>query len=192
MRAGRFEEAARRWEEIGGLAREKGDHTTLAHIVNNVGRCFLELDQIARAEECFKTALEMFEKLGLKTRVPDTPLNLAFALRETGRSSEAIFEMYRCRAEFAKFGMPFDAAQVCIRILETRILARREDDLLPVCEEAVEYFRSAGLPEQAERAAGYLLEAARQDALTLEAVQEVCAFLSRLRDSPHEKFKLAM
>lgn len=100
--------------------------------------------------------------------------------------------MYRCRAEFQKLGMMYDAAQVCIRIVETRMLAQRRDELQQVCEEAVEFFRAAGLPEQAERAARYLLEASRTNTLELEAVRQVCAFLSRLRDCPEERFRLAV
>jgi tetratricopeptide (TPR) repeat protein len=192
MHAGRFAEAAQRWEEIGGLVREEGDNVTLAIIVNNIGRCYLELDRLPEAQECFETALEMFEKLGHKTRVPDTRLNLAFALRKTGRYGEALFEMYRCRSEFEKFGMKFDAAQVCIRIVETRMLAHRDDELQQVCQEAVEFFRAAGLPEQAERAADYLLESARTNTLQLEKVREVGNFLSRLRDFPEERFRHAV
>lgn len=192
MRAGRYEEAAQRWEEIGGLAREKGDAVTLAYIVNNIGRCYVELGRTHDAEECFEAALEMFERLELLTDLPDLRLSLAYVLRQTGRYGEAIFMMYRCRAEFQKLGMMYDAAQVCIRIVETRMLAQRRDELQQVCEEAVEFFRAAGLPEQAERAARYLLEASRTNTLELEAVRQVCAFLSRLRDCPEERFRLAV
>jgi tetratricopeptide (TPR) repeat protein len=192
MHTGRFAEAAQRWEEIGGLAREKGDSTTLAYIVNNIGRCYLEVGRTHDARQCLETALEMFDKLSLKTDVPDARLSLAYALRQTGHFGEAIFQMYKARAEFAALNMMFSAAEVCIRIVETRLLTHRDDELPRLCEEAIEFFTAAGLPEQANRAASYLLEAARTKTLRLEAVRQVCAFLTRLRDSPDERFRIAV
>ena len=85
MHADRFEQAARGWQEIAGLARDKGDRTTLAHVVNNVGRCYLQLGETQEAEKCFATALELFHEVNLKTMLPDIRLNLAYALRQAGR-----------------------------------------------------------------------------------------------------------
>jgi tetratricopeptide (TPR) repeat protein len=192
MHANRWEEAAERWAAIGGLAREKGDKATLGYVVTNVGRCYLQLGRSDDAGECFATALEIFEDLGLKTELPDLRLNMAYALRLAGRYSEAISEMYVAREEFAKLGMLLNAAEVTVRIVETRILGNRNGEIVHDCEEAVRFFGAAGMPEQARKAADYLLEAARRNTLRLDAVAAVCTFLSRLRDQPDERFREAM
>jgi tetratricopeptide (TPR) repeat protein len=184
MRAGRFEEAARGWQEIADLARNEGNSATLAYIVNNVGRCYLQLNEMPRAQECFETALEMCDDFGLKTEIPDVRLNRAFALRQTGLYAEAILEMERCRDEFASFGMMFEAAHVCIRIIETRLLTRSRSDLSPMCEQAVDFLRAAGLTEQWQRAADYLLDAPRKGTLSVGGLREVYNLLTRLSDSP--------
>ena len=186
MRAGRFEEAALRWQEIAALARKEGNSSTLAYIVNNIGRCYLELGKTDEALVCFKTALEMFNQFGLLVEIPDVHLNLAYALRLNKRFAEAILEMYKCRADLAKFGMMFEAAQVSIRIVETQLLAHRDEEIPPVCREAADFFRLAGLPEEARRATECLLEAARTGTLRVEAVREI-SYLTQLRDSPAKR-----
>lgn len=188
MRADRYDEAAQVWEDIAALASGQGDTATLAYMLNNFGLCNLHVRKIDEAKRCFSTALKMFQELGLNTEIPRVRGGFALALTQEGRYAQAISEHYLNRAEFVRYGMLVDAGKAATRIIETLFIAGRFDDIPRLCEETVQFFKEAGLPHEARKAAVYMEDAARRGKLHIDDVREVEAFIERLRDSPTDSF----
>ena len=188
MRADRYDEAAQIWEDIAALASGQGDTATLAYMLNNFGLCNLHVRKIDEAKRCFSTALKMFQELGLNTEMPRVRGGFAGALVQEGRYLQAISEYYMIRAEFAQYGMLVDAGRAATRIIETSFIAGRFADLPRLCEETIRFFTDAGLSHEARKAAAYMQQAASHGLLSMETIQEVDAFIERLRDSPDDVF----
>jgi len=146
------------------------DTETLAHAVNMIGRCAVKLDDVERAQQCFETALEMFEQLGLRAEIPRVRKGIADVLVVQGRVHEAISELYKTRAEFLAMSLPVMAALVTLDIVELLLDVGRTSEIALLCDDAMPHGIAnafAALRDLADRATG-------QD------VQRVRDFLERL------------
>jgi tetratricopeptide (TPR) repeat protein len=188
MRSGRYADAAQIWDDLAAAARKANDSKTLAYILNNIGLMYLTMRKIDLANECFRTALAMFEELGLATEVPRVRGGLALALAQEGCFDEAIVQIYRNRDAFMALGMPHEAASAMLRVIETKFAAGQLADIPRLCAETHSFFHALGLTAEARKAAGYLLEAARQMKLRVTDVQLVDSFVLSLKYSPEAQF----
>jgi tetratricopeptide (TPR) repeat protein len=146
------------------------DAETLAHVVLMIGRCAVKLGEIERAQQCFETALQMFDELGLRPEIPRVRKGIADILLVQGRTHEAISELYKARAEFLAMSLPVMAALVALDIVELLIGIGRTSEIALLCDDAMPRIIAnafAALRELADRATG-------QD------VQRVRDFLERL------------
>ena len=158
---GRYREAA----ETYAAMVDDYDPETLAHAVNIVGRCAVKLGDAERAQQCFETALEMFEELGLRAEMPRVRRGIADILLTHGRIHEAISELYKARAEFLTMSLPVMAAFVALDIVELLLCVGRTSEIELLCNDQL----LAGLRDPAGRAA-----------VTGHDVQRVRDFLERL------------
>lgn len=146
------------------------DSETLAHAVNIIGRCAVKLGDVERARQCFETALEMFEQLGLHAEMPRVRRGVADVLLAHGRVNEAISELYKARTEFLVMNLPVMAAFVALDIVELLLRVGRTSEIELLCDDQLPRAASdafAGLRNLAGRAT-------RQD------VQRVRDYLERL------------
>lgn len=111
------------------------DTETLAHAVNMIGRCAVKLGEIERARQCFDTALEMFEELGLRTELPRVRKGIADILLAQGRTHEAISELYKARAEFLAMSLPVVAALVALDIVDLLLRVGRTSEIELLCSD---------------------------------------------------------
>jgi tetratricopeptide (TPR) repeat protein len=146
------------------------DTETLAHAVNMIGRCAVKLDDVERAQQCFETALEMFEQLGLHAEIPRVRKGIADILLVQGRIHEAISELYKVRAEFLAMSLPVMAALVALDIADLLLDAGRTSEIALLCDEA--------MPRSIANAFAVLRD--RADNATGQDVQRVRNFLERL------------
>lgn len=158
----RVHEASDVYSEASGLASEMGDTTALAYLVSNVGVCHSRLANYSEAEECLKTAIEMFKRLELWNEIPRARSTLARVYLAKGMRQRAFSELYTCRAEFIAAGAPIVAAQVSLWIVEEKFLYGPQSDVVWLCSEMIKTFEAAGLPSQGMRALAYLHESLRQ------------------------------
>lgn len=167
---GKYREVADMYAAMAELAKHEGDSETLAYAVLVVGRCAVKLGEITRAQQCFETALEMFETLGLRTETPRVRKGIAEILVEHGRIHEAISELYKARAEFLSMELPVIAALVALDIVDLLLRVGRTSEIELLCDMCPE-----SLPPNAAEAFGALREGA-----TEADVQRVRGFLERL------------
>jgi len=163
---GRYREAADMYDAMA----DDYDTETLAHAVNIIGRCAVKLGDIERAEQCFETALEMFDHLGLRAEMPRVRRGIADVLVVHGRIHEAISELYKARAEFLAMTLPVLAAFVALDIVELLLLVGRASEIELLCGNQ--------LPDSVSQAFAGLRELAGR--ATRQDVQRVRDYLERL------------
>ncbi|HEV2720423.1 MAG TPA: hypothetical protein VG323_10435 [Thermoanaerobaculia bacterium] len=151
------------------------DTETLAHAVLMIGRCAVKLGEIERARQCFETALEMFEDLGLRPEIPRVRKGIAEVLVAHGRVHEAISELYKARAEFLAMDLPVIGALVALDIVDLLLTAGRISEIELLCEACPDR-----LPPSATEAFAALRERAGKACVTEADVQRVRGFLERL------------
>lgn len=164
----RYSEAAETYAEM----VNDYDTETLAYAVNMIGRCAVKLGDVSRAQQCFETALDMFEQLGLHAEMPRVRKGIAEILLVQGRIHEAISELYKARAEFLAMSLPVMAALVALDIVELLLYVGRTSEIELICAEQ--------LPRSASDAFAGLRDLAGRAAVTGQDVQRVRDFLERL------------
>jgi tetratricopeptide (TPR) repeat protein len=168
---GRYREAADTYE---AMANDY-DPETLGHAVLMIGRCAVKLGEIERARQCFETALEMFEDLGLRPEIPRVRKGIAEVLLANGRVHEAISELYKARAEFLTMELPVLGALVALDIVELLVTVGRISEIELLCNVCPDR-----LPQQASQAFAALRERAGDACVTEADVQRVRGLLERL------------
>lgn len=172
----RYSEAVAAMEQTATLAKELGDRETLAHIVNNIGVCYYFLGNLAKAEDCVRTALGLFESLGL-TGDALRPRNvLATILIDAKRYNTAVSELYLSRAAFLDAGLPNEAARAMLKIVRAMILAGRQRDIN--WSEMERTFAEAGVRSEVMKALVHLRDIAHERPLQVGDVAEAEDILS--------------
>jgi len=151
------------------------DTETLAHAVLVIGRCAVKLGEIDRARQCFETALEMFEDLGLRPEIPRVRKGMAEILVVHGRINEAISELYKARAEFLAMELPVLGALVALDIVDLLLMVGRMSEIELLCDASLDR-----LPRNASEAFTKLRELAGRACVDEDDVQQVRGFLERL------------
>lgn len=177
----RLEEGLRALEECAEVARQEDDREVLASLVNNIGGVHARLGNLTEAKECYRTALQGFVSLGLKTEMPRVHGGLARILMQEGRYNEAISEHYKARAAYLELEMPVVAAEVTLYIIETLFIAGRMNDIPSLSVEAMDTFSKAHLPREAAKALAYVNACAQRNTLTRDTVEDVREFFHRLQ-----------
>jgi tetratricopeptide (TPR) repeat protein len=179
---GRFEEALDIYAKCSEYAERNKNAEIVVDILDNVGFCTCSLGDLVRAQQCYETGLRMAEDLGLKRKAAGIRHGMILVLIQRGRYNEAISELYINRAEFLKLGMPTVAAEVSLRIVEILIMARRTNDVRPLCDEMITTFTRAGLQREMQKAVAYLSEVATERDVTVADVEYVRSFLGTFSD----------
>jgi tetratricopeptide (TPR) repeat protein len=167
---GRYREAAETYASM----VDDYDSETLAHAVNIIGRCAVKLGDVERAQQCFETALEMFEELGLHAEMPRVRRGIADVLLAHGRVNEAISELYKARTEFLGMNLPVMAAFVALDVVELLLRVGRTSEIELLCDDQLPRAASdafAGLRDLAGRATGQDVQRVRDylERLPMEA-----------------------
>jgi tetratricopeptide (TPR) repeat protein len=187
---GQFTTAASMLRRVSSVAEEQGDSETLAYVVNMVGRCSVGMGDFAAAEQCFKTALAMFEAAKLYAEMPRVRKGIVDILVAKGRYHEAISELYMARAEFVALDLPVIAALVAVDITDLLLRVGRTSQVVPLATDMIKVFTAAGLLENAVAPLEHLRELAERGALTEIDVQLVRGFLELLPSDPTRRFKV--
>jgi tetratricopeptide (TPR) repeat protein len=174
----------------GGLAalRADKDPKLLA-----VGRHTLILALVEAGR--FSEAGQLLMESGLRHAFADDPLNLLklrgveakiFAGLGKLRRAEQIFT--EVKKEFLVHHREYLVAMVNLELAAVLLRQGRPNEVEPLAEEALEIFRGLGVGREALKALRYLREACRQKVATVEIVQQVTRFLSRLERQPELRF----
>lgn len=165
-------------------AREQRDTETLAYILSLVGGCYVRMGETENARSCYNTAVEMFTVLGLTAEIPRVRTGLALGLIQLGRYNEAIAELFEARETFFKLRMSIVAAEVAMKVVDVLFLAKRFNDIEPLCLEMISTFEKAGAPRKVQEALSHISQLASTKRITPGDVERTIKFFQALRLSP--------
>jgi|SRR5947207_4817417 len=163
-------------------AERQGDELSLARVLHFAATCARELGEHDEARELRARSVKYFERVSAPAELPRVRWEHAIALASDGQTSEAIFELYRVRQEFLRFGMIVSAA--CASLDITRIKFDRGEDVTSTAAELVTTFAEAGLTPNAIEALAYIREEARAQTLTMPKIDAAKNFFKSLERQP--------
>lgn len=149
MQTGRAQEALTVLLEVFNLTIERGWTNAHAAITHNVAGCMKLLGD-ACPPHLVERARELVEE-HIEGHAPRSGYILAEQLKKEGKSSEAISELYKVRAEFQARGDDIIAAATVRGIVELLIPAGRDTEAHFIGEVAIEELESAGMLLEARR-----------------------------------------
>ncbi len=103
MRDGQFASAAARFEGLAQKARERARPGAAAHLYLRAARCYVEVDDVERADACAERAIHLFIEARQPARVRQVLPRVLAALERHGRHADA--ERLRREVEEAFQGM---------------------------------------------------------------------------------------
>lgn len=160
------------------LADQIGDIEMKARSSANLGLVSRQSGDIASASKYFLIALEIYEGLGLRSKVVHTRWAIATIALVTGNFSDAAEQLTDVIEELTTFGMMDDVAHAKLDLAEALLLLGRFDEVYTTCNALVAFFQEAKKLRGALRAAAYLKEALANRVLTWQHIQHVRGYLS--------------
>jgi len=92
---GKHKQAVEQYKGALGRARRRGDHNTEALVLNNVAQCYVQMEDLARAEKYASKDVEISERLGVGLR-------LALAYNSLGDVQFRLFKYHEAERSFEK------------------------------------------------------------------------------------------
>lgn len=177
-----FGEALRIFMDVVEEAEIEGDNLTLARGLTNMAECARELGDLPSARDLYPRALALFEELNLPTETTRVRWGYALSLAAEGRTSAALFELYKVRAVSLSLGANTDA--LCSMLDVVRIRLDAGQSVRDVCIDLVATFTAAGLTQNAIEALAYLREQAKDGTITSRKITQVRTYVGELTRTP--------
>jgi tetratricopeptide (TPR) repeat protein len=158
--------------------------------LHNAASCCHELSRLQEAKALFAQTVEECDRLGLATLRARASWHLAQVFLAEARYEDARALLFELRLKFEEFGMPQDVALTSIDAAEACLMLGQVQDVVPLCQAAMQYFTHAGLEytQGALLALAYIKESAEAKALTRSALGNVRAYFEILPKQPHLLF----
>jgi tetratricopeptide (TPR) repeat protein len=186
LQTGRFERALQAFLELEKTYAWDDSSDARAGVLSNLGMAYRNLNRFDEAIASLTLAADIYETRGTKSDATRTRLNVANLLAATGKWEDAARLFSDVRAQFKTLALEGDAATAALDLAEIRLIQGRQSDVVLLCNEASEYFRSAGLAytTRALRAIAYMREAAEAGRATPELARGVRDYLRQLPSAP--------
>lgn len=114
MRAGNFEKAAERFQELAQEAEQRGRIGGAGELYLRAARCYAELDDLDQADDCAERAIHAFIEARRPNRVRQVLPKVLAAMERHGRQADA--ERLRREVEEAFQGMDMMPAPTKARV----------------------------------------------------------------------------
>jgi transcriptional regulator with XRE-family HTH domain len=108
-----------------------------------------------------------------------------------GRAAEALDHLWSVRAEFLTRGNAYDTALVSLELARIYLEQGKTGAVKSLAAESAPVFTDQGVHAQAQRALRLFLEAAEQEAASVDLVVRIVRYLQRARRSPDLPFEAA-
>ncbi len=109
-----------------------------------------------------------------------------------GQNERALVILSQVREEFASLKMPFDTALATLELTNLLLEQGRQADVLRLARQLEQTFRAQGAPEKALEAVLVFRKAAERQAVTLEMVRRLIAYIERARYNPELRFEFLL
>ncbi len=184
-----FEEAIRILREVAPLISEEHEPRLLWSAQFYLADNLLHSAQLEEATRLLPGIQRLTRRLGKQLdglRVHWLEGRLAAAL---GQKERALIILSQVRDEFASLDMPFDAALATLELSNLLLEQRRHADVLRLARQLERIFRAQGAHEKALEAVLIFRKAAERQAVTLEMVRRLIAYIERARYNPELRFE---
>jgi tetratricopeptide (TPR) repeat protein len=170
-----FELAQTVYEKALPLAKSVRNARGCALALGHLGHCAMRLGHTQRALAYFAEALPLYDTLGMSRNRRSILWEMArLAVRED-RLADAFRQFASVREDFLRRGMFMSAAFVALDMAELLLEIGRAEGARQWCQELVQTFSSAGMPEYALQALRHLKDAAENDMLDVQVLGRVRA-----------------
>jgi len=176
-----FEEAIRMLREVESLISEEHEPRLLWSAKFYLADNLLHLAHLEEAAGLLPGIQRLTSRLGKQLdglRLQWLEGRLAAA---QGQKEQAFVLLSRVREDFAALGMPFDTALATLELTGLLLEQSRHADVLRLARQLEQIFRTQGAHEKALEAVLLFRKAAERQAVTLEMVRRLAAYMERAR-----------
>jgi len=176
----RYAEAENIFRDLLNVAVSSGDVETEARLHNNLGYCYVNLDDYTRANIHFSQSIAKFTDLGAASEVARTERGAGAVLIGKGQFDRGCDRLRQARTAFAKLQMPEEAGLCALRIIEAMVERGQTAEARGLADTVIDEFTAAMLNLRAIDAVVRLRKSLDADGATAEAVRTVHAFVESL------------
>ncbi|MEA2327591.1 MAG: hypothetical protein QOE68_2550 [Thermoanaerobaculia bacterium] len=176
----RYAEAENIFRDLLSVAVGSRDVETEARLHNNLGYCYVSLDDFTKANIHFSQSIAKFTDLGFATEVARTERGAGVVLVGRGQFELGCHRLRQARTAFAKLQMPEEAGLCALRIIEAMVERGETDEARDLAATVIDEFTAAMLDRRAIDAVLRLRRSLDADGATAEAVRTVHALVQSL------------
>jgi hypothetical protein len=147
----------------------------------NLIRCLFDSGQIAEAAALIPEARHLMEQTGTRSDLLHLRWLEADVAAALGHSAEAEQAFLEVKEALSEACLAFDAALVSLGLAVLYAREGRTAEVKPLAEEIIPIFQSCEVPQEALAALIVFQNAAEMEQLTIGLVEEVTAFLEKVR-----------
>lgn len=183
---GNLQAAKAIYEKLLSAVPKIRDPETLGPVYHNLGLAFRDSGDLENAVVALERARDIFASV--ETPVERTDWILATVRLMMGEYDKALPVLYRVRNAFLTRGMPQDAGEVALDIVEALVASDQYAEARELTEQALKEFVAARLNDSAITALAYLRDLFPSRVGVRQAVQHVRSHLEQLRSEPLRVF----
>jgi tetratricopeptide (TPR) repeat protein len=176
----RYAEAQNLFRGLLDVAVATRDVETEARLHNNLGYCYVNLDDYAKANIHFSESIAKFTDLGLGAEIARTGRGAGVVLISKGQFDLGCDRLREARTAFAKLQMPEEAGLCALRLIEAMVERGHTGEARRLAATVIDEFTAAGLDPRAIEAVARLRKSLDADGATPETVRTVHAFVESL------------
>ena len=176
----RYADAESVFRDLLNVAVSSRDVETEARLHNNLGYCYVNLDDYAKANIHFSESIAKFTDLGFAAEIARTGRGAGVVLIRKGQFDTGCDRLRQARTSFAKLQMHEEAGLCALRLIEAMVERGQTDEARDLAVTVIEEFRAAALDTRAIDAVVRLRNSLDADGATAETVRTVHAFVERL------------
>jgi tetratricopeptide (TPR) repeat protein len=176
----RYAEAETLFRDLLNIAVSSGDVETEARLHNNLGYCYVNLDDYTKANIHFSQSIAKFTDLGFAAELARTGRGAGAVLIGKGQFELGCDRLHQARTAFANLQMPEEAGLCALRIIEAMVEREQTDEARALAATVIDEFTAAALDTRAIDAVIHLRKSLDADGATAEAVRTVHALVQSL------------
>jgi tetratricopeptide (TPR) repeat protein len=176
----RYAEAENIFRDLLNVAVSSGDVETQARLHNNLGYCYVSLDDYTKANIHFSQSIAKFTDLGSASEVARTERGAGVVLIGKGQFETGCGRLRQARSAFTKLEMPEESGLCALRLIEAMVERGETDEARDLAATVINEFTAAVLDTRAIDAVVRLRKSLDAEGATAEAVRTVHAFVESL------------
>ena len=143
VRQKRYADAEHVFRDLLNVAVSSGDAETEARLHNNLGYCYVNLDDYKRANIHFSESIAKFTDLGFGGEIARTVRSAAVVLLNKGQFELGCDRLRQARTAFAKLQMPEEAGLCALRLIEALVERGQISEARKLSDAVIKEFTAA-------------------------------------------------